>query len=73
MSTGYEPKSTDTILAQMNNLAHFAADVLGDKFQKLDILPFRALSSLPARDSEPNMMRAQCARYRPGRPSHARY
>ncbi|CDO76414.1 hypothetical protein BN946_scf184925.g1 [Trametes cinnabarina] len=45
VSTGYEPKPTDTILAQMNNLAHFAADVLGDKYQKLDIMPF--LCSLP--------------------------
>ncbi|KAI0633181.1 cytochrome P450 [Trametes polyzona] len=45
VSTGYEPKPTDTALTRMNDLAHFAADVLGDKFQKLDILPF--LSSLP--------------------------
>ncbi|KAI0325964.1 cytochrome P450 [Cubamyces sp. BRFM 1775] len=45
VSTGYEPTPSDTILAQMNNLAHFAADVLGDKFQKLDVLPF--LCSLP--------------------------
>ncbi|KAI9058618.1 cytochrome P450 [Trametes sanguinea] len=45
VSTGYEPKPSDTILAQMNNLAHFAADVLGDKYQKLDIMPF--LCSLP--------------------------
>ncbi|KAI8996229.1 cytochrome P450 [Trametes punicea] len=45
VSTGYEPKPTDTILAQMNNLAHFAANVLGDKYQQLDIFPW--LCSLP--------------------------
>ncbi|KAI0369594.1 cytochrome P450 [Pilatotrama ljubarskyi] len=45
VSTGYEAKPSDTILTQMNDLAHFAADILGDKFQKLDILPF--LSLLP--------------------------
>ncbi|KAH9851180.1 cytochrome P450 [Lenzites betulinus] len=45
VSTGYEAKAGDTILTRMNDLAHFAADVLGDKFQKLDVLPF--LASLP--------------------------
>ncbi|KAI0350504.1 cytochrome P450 [Trametes cingulata] len=45
VSTGYEARPADTILTQMNDLAHFAADILGDKFQKLDILPF--LASLP--------------------------
>ena len=47
VSTGYEPTPSDTILTQMNNLAHFAADVLGDKFQKLDVLPFRTSPSSP--------------------------
>ncbi|KAL1943430.1 hypothetical protein VTO73DRAFT_4505 [Trametes versicolor] len=39
VSTGYEPKPTDTILTQLNDLAHFAADVLADKFQVFDLLP----------------------------------
>ena len=42
VSTGYEPTPSDTILTQMNNLAHFAADVLGDKYQIFDILPICA-------------------------------
>ncbi|KAI0651006.1 cytochrome P450 [Trametes meyenii] len=46
VSTGYEPTATDTVLTRMNDLAHFAADVLGDKFQKLDVLP-NVLCSLP--------------------------
>ncbi|KAI0673275.1 cytochrome P450 [Trametes maxima] len=46
VSTGYEPTPADTVLTRMNDLAHFAADVLGDKFQKLDILP-SVLCSLP--------------------------
>ncbi|KAI0820119.1 cytochrome P450 [Trametes gibbosa] len=45
VSTGYEATAGESILTRMNDLAHFAADVLGDKFQKLDILPF--LCSLP--------------------------
>ncbi|RDX45259.1 cytochrome P450 [Lentinus brumalis] len=40
VSTGYHGEQTETILQQMNNLAHFAADVLGDKYQIFDILPF---------------------------------
>ncbi len=45
VSTGYHGEQTETILQQMNNLAHFAADVLGDKYQTFDILPFRACRS----------------------------
>ncbi|RPD63543.1 cytochrome P450 [Lentinus tigrinus ALCF2SS1-6] len=40
VSTGYHGEQTETILQQMNKLAHFAADVLGDKYQIFDIIPF---------------------------------
>ncbi|KAI0696235.1 cytochrome P450 [Cerioporus squamosus] len=40
VSTGYHGEQTEAILQQMNKLAHFAADVLGDKYQIFDILPF---------------------------------
>ena len=43
VSTGYDGEDTESILKQMNDLAHFAADVLGDKYQIFDILPFRTL------------------------------
>ncbi|TBU45963.1 cytochrome P450 [Dichomitus squalens] len=45
VSTGYNGPETESVLKQMNDLAHFAADVLGDKYQIFDILPF--LASVP--------------------------
>ena len=45
VSTGYDGPETQSILKQMNDLAHFAADVLGDKYQIFDILPFCTLSA----------------------------
>ncbi|KAI0743121.1 cytochrome P450 [Daedaleopsis nitida] len=45
VSTGYNGPETESILTRMNDLAHFAADVLGDKFQTLDVIP--ALAWLP--------------------------
>ena len=42
VSTGYHGEQTESVLQQMNNLAHFAADVLGDKYQIFDILPICA-------------------------------
>ncbi len=36
----------------MNDLAHFAADVLGDKYKIFDIIPFRtSCSSSPCEDA----------------------
>ena len=42
VSTGYDGKETESALKKMNDLAHFAADVLGDKFRVLDPIPFGA-------------------------------
>ena len=44
VSTGYEDGPEEkAALTKMNDLAHFAADVLGDKYQIFDILPFCTL------------------------------
>ena len=43
VSTGYDGKETESALKKMNDLAHFAADVLGDKFRVLDPIPFGTL------------------------------
>ena len=48
VSTGYDGKETGAALDKMNALAHFAADVLGDKFRVLDPLPAWLLRALPA-------------------------
>lgn len=45
VSTGYDGEQTESVLQRMNDLAHFAADVLGDKYKIFDIIPF--LSSVP--------------------------
>ena len=50
VSTGYEGEETDSVLQRMNDLAHFAADVLGDKYKIFDIIPFRT-SSFPREDA----------------------
>ena len=43
VSTGYEDGPEEkAALGKMNDLAHFAADVLGDKFRTLDAIPFGA-------------------------------
>lgn len=41
VSTGYDGEQTAPVLERMNNLAHFAADVLGDKYKIFDVIPFR--------------------------------
>ena len=39
VSTGYDGPETAKMLGEMNSLAHFAADVLGDKFRVLELIP----------------------------------
>ena len=53
VSTGYEGSETDSVLQRMNDLAHFAADVLGDKYKIFDIIPFRTSFSLLREDAYP--------------------